>query len=63
MVTWLVTSTGATTAPTREQAGGASVYLEFGTINMPPFPFLQPAYDAVYPSIEEGLARLMEHLL
>lgn len=45
------------------QAGGASVYLEFGTIHMPPFPFLQPAYDAVYPSIEEGLQRLMEKLL
>lgn len=45
------------------QAGGAMVYLEFGTIHMPPFPTMQPAYDAVAPSIEDGLSRLMEKLV
>ena len=44
-------------------SGGASLFLEFGTVNMPPFPFLQPAYDAVYPSIEDGLSRLTEKLV
>src|SRR5260370_26645856 len=42
--------------------GGASIYLEFGTVNMPPFTFIQPAWDAVEPSIEDGLDRLMEKL-
>ncbi len=45
------------------QAGGAMVYLEFGTVNMPPFPTMQPAYDAIYPSIEEGLSKLIEKIL
>jgi HK97 gp10 family phage protein len=44
-------------------AGGASIFLEWGTVNMPPFPFLQPAFDATEPSIEDGLGRLEEHLL
>src|SRR5260221_2579443 len=42
--------------------GGASIYLEWGTVNMPPFTFIQPAWDAVEPSIEDGLDRLMERL-
>lgn len=44
-------------------AGGAMIYLEWGTIHMPPFPTMQPAYDAVYPSIEAGLGALTEHLI
>ena len=44
-------------------AGGAMQFLEWGTVKMPPFPTMQPAADAVYPSIEDGLSRLEEHLL
>ena len=44
-------------------AGGASIFLEWGTVKMPPFPFLAPAFDAVEPSIEAGLSRLEEHLI
>ncbi len=36
-------------------AGGAMIYLEWGTVNMPPFPTMAPAYDAVEPSIEQAL--------
>jgi HK97 gp10 family phage protein len=43
--------------------GGAMVWLEWGTINMPPFPTMQPAYDAVEPSVEDGLSRLAEKLV
>jgi len=43
--------------------GGASIFLELGTVNMPPFPFIQPAWDAIEPSIEDGLSRLAERLL
>lgn len=43
--------------------GGASIFLEYGTVNMPPFPFIQPAWDATEPSIEDGLDRLMEKTL
>ena|SRR6266436_6433765 len=43
--------------------GGAMVWLEWGTIFMPPFPTMQPAYDAVEPSVESGLSRLEEKLV
>jgi hypothetical protein len=42
--------------------GGASIYLEWGTVHMPPFPTIQPAWDATEPSIEEGFARLAEKI-
>jgi hypothetical protein len=44
-------------------AGGAMQWLEWGTIHMPPFPTIQPAYDAIEPSIEDGLGRLEEKLI
>jgi HK97 gp10 family phage protein len=44
-------------------AGGAMQFLEFGTVHMPPFPTMQPAYDAVYPTIESNLSDLESHLL
>jgi hypothetical protein len=40
--------------------GGASIYLEWGTYKMPPFPFILPAVDAVWPSIVAELDRLAE---
>lgn len=43
-------------------AGGAMQYLEWGTVHMPPFPTMQPAYNAVLSSIEDGLRKLMEQI-
>ncbi len=43
--------------------GGALPYLEWGTIHMPPFPTMQPAFDAVAPSVEAGFSRLAEKIL
>lgn len=43
--------------------GGASIFLEWGTVNMPPFPYIQPAFDAVRPSIDDGLSRLESKLV
>lgn len=43
--------------------GGASIFLEWGTVNMPPYSYIRPAVDAVRPSIEDGFSRLEEHLL
>jgi HK97 gp10 family phage protein len=43
--------------------GGALPFLEWGTIHMPPFPTMRPAFDAVKPSIDDGLSRLTEQLI
>jgi len=32
-------------------AGGAAIFLEFGTVKMPAYPFLRPAQDASYPHL------------
>src|SRR5258708_15189761 len=42
--------------------GGASIFLEWGTVNMSPYPTIQPAWDAVEPSIEDGLSPLAEKI-
>lgn len=39
-------------------AGGASLFLEFGTVHMPPYPFLLPAFLATQGSMDEGYAKL-----
>ncbi len=43
-------------------AGGAMIFLEFGTIHMPPFPTMGPAYDATYPEMIDSLQRLGDHI-
>jgi HK97 gp10 family phage protein len=43
--------------------GGAMPFLEWGTIHMPPFPTMQPAFDAVKPSIDDALGRMEEKFL
>jgi len=42
--------------------GGALPFLEWGTVHMPPFPTMKPAYDAVVPSILQSFG-LLEALL
>lgn len=43
-------------------AAGASLYLEYGTIHMPPYSFLRPAVAATAPSIISGFTKLESHL-
>jgi hypothetical protein len=43
--------------------GGAMIFLEWGTIHMHPYPTMRPAFDAVKPSMDDGLGRLEEYLL
>jgi HK97 gp10 family phage protein len=40
-------------------AGGASLYLEFGTIHMHPFPFLGPAVQAVQSDYHARFSRVL----
>lgn len=38
------------------------LYLEFGTVHMPPFPFMTPAADAIDPSYQAAWRALEERL-
>jgi hypothetical protein len=44
------------------EAGGAALYLEFGTVNMPAEPFLRPAAD-VAETFEPALVALASRIL